>query len=153
MCNVFDVANYFLKRQEPDVGDFMSNLKLQKLVYYAQGFHLAILDTPLFSERIEAWEHGPVCVDLYHHYKGLGSTPIPIPYDADAYDVFGEKTREVLDMVHKYYGQFSAWKLRNLTHEDTPWITTYNKGGGEITQESMKTYFKTLLVDADEEDT
>jgi uncharacterized phage-associated protein len=151
MCDVFDAANYFLKRQDPDAGDLMSNLKLQKLVYYAQGFHLAMLDAPLFNERIEAWEHGPVCVDLYHRYKTYASGPIPIPYEADAYDVFNDKSREVLDMVHTYYGQFSAWKLRNLTHTDAPWVTAYNKGKGEITHESLKSYFKTQLVDDDEE--
>jgi uncharacterized phage-associated protein len=69
----FEVANYFLKRQEPEVGDLMTNLKLQKLVYYAQGFYLAMMDSPLFNEPIEAWEHGPVCVPLYHEYKNFGS--------------------------------------------------------------------------------
>jgi len=73
MKTCFDVANYFLKRQDPDAGDLMSNLKLQKLVYYAQGFHLAMENSPLFNEPIEAWEHGPVCVPLYHKYKSCGS--------------------------------------------------------------------------------
>jgi len=148
MNTCFDVANYFLKRQDADAGDLMSNLKLQKLVYYAQGFYLAIMDSPLFNERIEAWEHGPVCVPLYHRYKEFGAGSIPIPYDADAYDIFDEKTREILDMVHKYYGQFSAWKLRNLTHEDTPWVMAHHKGlYTEITHKAMQDYFKTQLVD------
>jgi uncharacterized phage-associated protein len=148
MNTCFDVANYFLKRQVPEAGDLMSNLKLQKLVYYAQGFYLAMTDSPLFNERIEAWEHGPVCVPLYHQYKEFGADAIQIPYDVNAYDIFTEKAREILDMVHRYYGQFSAWKLRNLTHEDIPWINAYRKGQcTEITQDAMRDYFKTQLVD------
>jgi uncharacterized phage-associated protein len=150
MNTCFEVANYFLKRQDPDAGDLMSNLKLQKLVYYAQGFHLAILESPLFNEPIQAWEHGPVCVPLYHEYKKFESNAIEVPYNAPYVD-FSEKTTEVLDMVHKYYGQFSAWKLRNLTHEDAPWINARRKGlYTEITHEAMAEYFKTLLIDEDE---
>jgi uncharacterized phage-associated protein len=147
MNTCFDVAAYFLKRQDPDAGDLVSNLKLQKLVYYAQGFHLAMESSPLFNERIEAWEHGPVCVLLYEEYKQYGSDAIPAP-DTDAYDIFSDATRKVLEMVYNYYGQFSAWMLRNLTHEDIPWLNAYRKRNNhEITHEAMKTYFKTQLVD------
>ena len=149
MNTCFNVANYFLKRQDEEAGDLMSNMKLQKLVYYAQGFYLAMTGEPLFNETIEAWEHGPVCVPLYHHYKEYGANPIPIPYDVDAYEVFTEKEREVLNEVYKHYGQFSAWKLRNLTHEDTPWIKSYHNGNAEITKSDMCCYFKTLLVDSE----
>jgi len=147
MNTCFEVAQYFLKRQDPDAGDLMSNLKLQKLVYYAQGFHLAMKDSPLFVEPIEAWEHGPVCVPLYHKYKEYGSGAIPIPFDADAYSMFNDATHEVLNEVYNYYGQFSAWKLRNLTHEDTPWVNAYRNERSEITHEDMRIYFKTQLIE------
>jgi uncharacterized phage-associated protein len=149
MKTCFDVANYFLKRQDPDAGDLMSNLKLQKLVYYAQGFHLAMENSPLFNEPIEAWEHGPVCVPLYHKYKSWGSDAIPIPCDTDAPCVFNNGTNEVLDLVYMNYGQFSAWKLRDLTHEDVPWVKAYARNPSEITCDEMKTYFKTQLIDYD----
>lgn len=55
-----DVANFFLSAMDDDAGDLISNLKIQKLVYYAQGVHLAMFDTTLFDEEILAWEHGPV---------------------------------------------------------------------------------------------
>ena len=51
----YDVAQYFLAQMDEDAGDLISNLKLQKLVYYAQGFALALYGRPLFPERIEAW--------------------------------------------------------------------------------------------------
>lgn len=150
MNTCFEVARYFLKQQDPDAGDLMSNLKLQKLVYYAQGFHLAMTDSPLFEEPIEAWEHGPVCVPLYQKYKQYGSDAIPIPGE-DAYDIFSAAVLEILDMTHKYYGQFSAWKLRNLTHADTPWIHAHRNGRAVITWDAMKSYFKTLLVEEGED--
>ena len=65
MATVFDVARYILSRQDQNAGDTISNMKLQKLVYYAQGFALAITGKPLFQEDIEAWEHGPVAPALY----------------------------------------------------------------------------------------
>jgi uncharacterized phage-associated protein len=147
MNTCFDVANYFLKRQDSEAGDLMSNMKLQKLAYYAQGFHLALRGEPLFGEPIEAWEHGPVCVPLYHEYKKFGKGPIPVPSDADALSVFQPETHKVLDMVQQYYGQFSAWKLRNLTHEEEPWLRAYQSASKVISQADMQVYFKTLLVD------
>ncbi len=69
MICVFDVAEYFLSLADEEAGDFLSNLKLQKLVYYAQGFHLALFNRPLFMAAIHAWQHGPVVPELYHAYK------------------------------------------------------------------------------------
>lgn len=71
------VAKYFLSKVEEDIGDGISNLKLQKLVYYAQAYHLAMYGEPLFGERVEAWEHGPVVPELYREYKiyGPGTSP------------------------------------------------------------------------------
>jgi len=143
MVSVFDVAKYFLTLNDEEVGELISNLKLQKLVYYAQGFHLAIMDEPLFADTIEAWAHGPVVPSLYHEYKGYGSQAIPAPVTFDA-DIMTEETRELLDEVYNVFGQFSAWKLRNMTHEEPPWIES-SKMAGAISQNSMKNYFKTLV--------
>jgi len=143
MINCFDVAAYFLSLAEEDAGDLISNLKLQKLVYYAQGFHLAVFDKPLFPEDIQAWEHGPVVPELYHHYKHHGAGPIPPPEVFD-FSILNKDNRELLDEVYSVLGQFSAWKLRNMTHEEPPWREAYN-GNGLITHESMREYFKTLI--------
>jgi uncharacterized phage-associated protein len=147
----FDVANYFLKRQVVEEGDLMTNLKLQKLVYYAQGFYLAMTSNPLFNEPIEAWAHGPVCVPLYHEYKGYESGAIPVPVDVNAHILFDEKQHEVLDMVQTYFGQFSAWKLSNMTHEEPTWTNAFYRAKKEITHKEMRDYFKTQLIEDDEE--
>lgn len=85
MANVVNVANYFLllnKRRYEKISseddkdsrfqteaDMITHLKLQKLVYYAQGLYLAYFNKPLFTQSVEAWRHGPVVNDLYHIFK------------------------------------------------------------------------------------
>jgi uncharacterized phage-associated protein len=143
MLNCFDVAKYFLAQQDETAGDLISNLKLQKLVYYAQGFHLAISDRPLFPEPIKAWIHGPAVPELYEFYKEYGANAIPCPTDID-WNKYDEETRSLLDEVYSVLGQFSAWKLRNMTQEESPWKEA-SKTAGEITHQSLKEYFKTQL--------
>lgn len=145
--NVHDVAKYFLSKVDEDLGDGISNLKLQKLVYYAQGFYLAIHDEPLFANRIEAWEHGPVVPDLYHAYKAYGGGNIPVPADFDAEALDGGVT-ELLDEVYSVFGQYSAWKLRNMTHEERPWKEAFREPGRErvISQASLREYFSDYVT-------
>jgi uncharacterized phage-associated protein len=138
----FDVARFFLTLSEPDAGDFLSNLKLQKLCYYAQGFHLAMFDEPLFPDSIVAWEHGPVVPEVYEKYRGHGGEAIPVPTDVD-FGVLPERAQEMMREVWDTYGQFSAWKLRNLTHAEPPWKKT--RRGSVISIELMKDYFRTQL--------
>jgi len=145
MNTCFDVANYFLKMQDVEAGDLMTNMKLQKLVYYAQCICLAKTDRAMFAEPIEAWDHGPVCVPLYQKYKEYGSNAIPIPYDVDALTIFSPEIRKILDIVHDHYGQYSAWVLRNLTHSEYPWMIAYNKGRAEISHDDMRNFYKTQL--------
>jgi uncharacterized phage-associated protein len=136
-------AEYFLGVSEPEYGDIVSNLKLQKLVYYAQGFHLAIYDKPLFDEPIVKWEHGPVVESLYHEYKKYSSNAIPVPKAVDT-SIFSDEQKELLNEVFEVYGQFSAWKLRCMTHEEPPWKQAPTNG--IIDLELMKEYFKTQLA-------
>ncbi|MDQ2731973.1 MAG: DUF4065 domain-containing protein [Armatimonadota bacterium] len=142
----FDVADYFLATNRVDEGDLITNLKLQKLCYYAQGLYLALYDKPLFEETIEAWMHGPVIPELYHKYKVYGQKPIPPPEECDLSKCDAD-TLEVLEEVSNVYGQFSAWKLASLTHATPPYIMA--GVNGVITPESMRSYFKTQLVDAE----
>ena len=129
MATIFDVADYFLAKTDPELGDLMTHLKLQKLVYYAQGFHLALYDKPLFRESIEAWEHGPVCPDLYTRYKKLKAKPIPPTKSLpEAAKSFNKKQRELLDDVYTVYGCFAAWYLRQISHQDTAWHNAYPSG-------------------------
>jgi uncharacterized phage-associated protein len=146
MTSVYEVAKYFLTLGDEEAGDLLSNLKLQKLCYYAQGFHLALFEKPLFNDRIEAWTHGPVVPDLYHAYKQHGSGAIPMP-QGFAIDAIDKDVRELLDEVYDVYGQYSAWKLRNMTHDEAPWVQAFARSpGAEISISSMRGFFKALVA-------
>lgn len=142
MLSCFDVADYFLAKTDEDAGDAITNLKLQKLVYYAQGFSLALHGRPLFPENIVAWQHGPVVPELYRKYKDHGALGIEPPAHVD-FSKFTNEEKELLDDVYEVYGQFSAWKLRNMTHEEAPWKETAIND--VITHDRMKNFFMTRV--------
>ncbi len=145
MMPAHDVAKYFVFLVDEDAGDSITNLKLQKLLYYAQGANLALYDEPLFPERIEAWTHGPVVPDVYHRYKQHSGEPIPVePIDLSAYNA---QVQEVLDEVNSVFGQFSALKLRAMTHNEPPWTQTPQ--GEIISLDLMKEFFKTMVIPDD----
>jgi uncharacterized phage-associated protein len=141
MLTAEDVARYFLVNQDAEHGEPISNLKLQKLCYYAQGISLAVLEKPLFFEHIDHWQHGPVVQTMYREYQTYGSGPIPLPENLhlDRYDT---ETKRLLDRVYQLYGDNSAWELRNKTHRESPWINTPD--GGHITHQKMRAYFQSL---------
>lgn len=142
MHSASEVARWFLSRNNQKVledgGELISNLKLQKLLYYAQGTYLAITDTKLFNDPIVAWQHGPVVQNVYNEYRVNGSNGIENfePIDLNNFD---EETNEILEAVYQNFGQYSAWKLREKTHNETPWKET--KRNDEIKTESIKEYF------------
>ena len=127
MHTALEVASWYLnyndEKMYSDGADYISNLKLQKLLYYAQGTFLAITDSPLFEDAIEAWMHGPVVPSVYHAYKNNGDHGIEPPDNFDP-SIFSNEETELLTEVYDEFGQYSAWKLRNMTHEETPWKAT-----------------------------
>ena len=141
---VQEVANYFLNKLDIETEDCISNLKLQKLVYYAQGFVMAIKDKKLFNEPIEAWEHGPVVRVLYNKYKANGKSGI-MRTEGLEYPHLEQypEIMEILDEVYQVYGQFSAWRLRDMTHDETPWLKTGRNQ--QISDELMLSFFKTQI--------
>lgn len=137
------IADYFRSRTDADVGDLISNLKLQKLCYYAAGVMAAARqndEDPLFAEPIRAWQHGPVVPVLYHKFKEYGSSGIPPIAEAD-FSMIDARDRAVLDDVYNYYGQYSAWKLRNMTHDEAPWLNAYEQADDTITTAALREFF------------
>lgn len=142
--SVFDVANYFraIASLKKDEGDLLSNLKLQKLCYYAQGVASIVRDAPLFNEPIQAWIHGPVISDLYFEYRKFGGGGIPGPDEDFDPSLICSEDQKLLDDIYDDYGQYSAWKLRDLTHEEAPWKNAYKRGANSvITLEALKEHF------------
>ena len=137
------IADFFRARANPDVGDLLSNLKLQKLCYYAAGVMAAVRQNdadPLFAEPIEAWQHGPVIPAQYHRFKEFGAGDLPHVANCD-FDAIEPRDLAILDDIYNFYGQYSAWKLRNMTHEEQPWINAFNRDEKRITIEELRTYF------------
>jgi uncharacterized phage-associated protein len=147
MTSAHDVAKYLIYRAHQEDDDSVSNLKLQKLLYYAQGFHLALFDEPLFSDEIIAWEHGPVVRSVYFTFKDFRRGPIPFQGEPDE-ELFGPATKELVDEVYNVYGEYSALALRNLSHTEPPWKDTPQNS--VIKHHLMREYFKTRLITDDE---
>ena len=141
MSTAFDVAYYMLALDSHKDGEGLTNLKLQKLCYYSQGFYLAIYDQPIFDEDIQAWAHGPVIPEIYHRFKVFGSSVInPDPYTINlSADKFS-----LIEEVYEVFGQYSAWKLRNMTHEEPTW-KSHEMYAGVIPKPEMQEYFKTRI--------
>ena len=147
-----DVARYFITlddeqcQKSGEEGACLSKLKIQKLLYYAQGYYSALYDKPLFEEEIQAWEHGPVVVAVYDHFKGIDGNFIPASNKMSEEEIrsIGEKERELIEDVFLLMGQYSAWKLRNKTHTEDPWMDTYKDGVKNIVipLDTIKKYFK-----------
>lgn len=141
---VLDIANKLLLRaKNNERGDLMSNMKLQKMLYYQQGFHLAYFGTPLFDEDIEAWMYGPVVPSVYAHYKNCGrqgimpETEEELPLDKKEEALFSE--------VYRVYGAYDAIGLMDMTHSETPWKATPTGQGNIINKELMQSFFKKRL--------
>lgn len=133
--SAIQIADYFISRADKGRQEFISNLKLQKLLYYAQGLHLVLFNKPLFKDRIEAWTYGPVVVDAYHKYKEWEDRGIPATGDDD-FSHIDENTEAFLNEIYEIFGKFSAFRLMELSHGDDCWKDAGM--GNEITLESMR---------------
>jgi uncharacterized phage-associated protein len=119
----------------------MTHLKLQKLLYYAQGFSLACNNESLFNEPIEAWEHGPVCPELYQEYKAYKRRPVPPKKGLTMEAVkikFTPEQLEILELVYDNFGCLTGSRLRQVSHSDLAWINARARGGDIMTLEEMK---------------
>lgn len=148
MAKIEDVAAYILAKCGP-----MTAMKLQKLCYYAQAWHLVWEERPLFDSRIEAWANGPIVVDLYRIHKGrLNLNPGDIRGgDGEALDR-GETGS--IDAVLETYVPLSAHQLSELTHSEAPWreartaagLAPLDRGNAEITTQAMFEFYDAMTV-------
>lgn len=111
--SALDIAKWFINEIHPEP------LKLQKLLYLAQGFSYAFNDRPLFDDDMEAWVHGPVVPSVYHTYKNFSFSPIDINYQLPDFD---SKTLDVLNYVKNNFSKYDAKFLEEMTHNQEPWI-------------------------------
>ena len=145
-ATVQEVANYFLSKSKKGTEEAITHLKLQKLVYYAQAWHLALKDgQPLFNSRIEAWIHGPVCPTLYNDYRGMGYKELDIVSSPP--ELRGD-IKEILDSVWEVYGSYDGKFLEELTHSEDPWkkarrnLSPDALSNNEISLNDMAEYYR-----------
>tara|TARA_R110002033_G_scaffold107028_2_gene153723 strand:+ start:1013 stop:1486 length:474 start_codon:yes stop_codon:yes gene_type:complete len=145
------ISDWVLSKTNTDAGDTISPLKLQKLLYYCQAWHLTIIGKELFSEDIEAWAHGPVVPSQYARFAHISRT--------DRIDIcelelspakLSDKSLHLLNEVMNIYGEHSASYLEALTHQETPWIQarkgvkSWERSTEVISHKSMIKYYSQL---------
>lgn len=137
------IAEYFIQKDKNMKSDIM---KVLKLVYISHGFNLAIFDTPLIKEKVQAWQYGPVIPELYFRLKTNDLDTISVFYDDVQRLERDEDKKKLLDAVYTKYGKYDGIQLSNLTHKkNTPWDITVNKYESEIKEDLIKEHYKTLL--------
>jgi len=148
MCQpIFKIADYFILQSDGSSGDTMTHLRLQKLVYYAQAWYVAINKKPLIADRVEAWAHGPVFPSLWEKYKGYGSRSLPLPTSIR----IDRRITSFLDDIWRVYGQYSAKRLEEITHNEEPWtrargrLPVYAACNTEISLRSMFNFYSPQL--------
>ena len=157
MNRAIDVA-YFVINYANDHKYNISNLKLQKLLYYIQAAFLLKSEGKelCFSDRINAWLHGPVVETVYYSFSKFGGKPIPkqnyvekvvlkdrklvLVNQLFAYEILAERDRKIVENVLDQLLRYEAWDLVNRTHEEDPWKST--KPDEEITPECIYAYFR-----------
>lgn len=122
MASPLAVAHWFVQRlTNREVGEVVTHLRVQKLLYFAQAWHLLALERPLFNEDMQAWAHGPVVPSVFHALKEHGWQPLPLDGDSSGIDA---DSLEILEQVVDIYGDYTAKRLERMTHEEEPWIAT-----------------------------
>lgn len=159
MIKVFSpqtIANYFIEMASKDAA-VVTNIKLQKLVYIAHGWSLAVFDFPLVDEGLKAWRYGPVFPSLYrtlrHYGRDAIQEKIPDHSSRDLDTLFENSPdyRELLEMVWSRYGELNGIQLSTMTHQKgTPWDlvkkTSPDDDSPAISDVIISEHYKKLLA-------
>lgn len=163
--SALSIANAFLDRAEKE-GKELTNMKLQKLLYFAQGHSHALRNKRLIEEDCEAWPYGPVYPSVYHAFNRFGSSAITSRaadpddlawiFDDDVEPAKTPKNKDVnrfLDAVWRSYRDKTAARLSEMSHvSNGPWAKAFRTGqrGEVIDDKDIETYFKNAKAKADQ---
>lgn len=147
MASPIEVARYLIHLAAAEAEpEFLTHLRLQKLLYYAQGWSLAVRGAPIYESRIEAWTHGPVVRVAYRAFADYDFQPIH-PGGVPEADGLSPQEQDFLVALWEKYKGYSATMLRQMTHSESPWreargdADEFDQGNEEITVESLARYF------------
>lgn len=147
------IADYICHRALSADTD-ISPLKLHKLLYYVEAWHLAFFDSSIVPGKFQAWVHGPVCRTLYVRYRNNKSMYCSILKEdlrCEKFDSLSEEEKSHIDNVLETYMKFSDTQLEALTHGEDPWIKAregraeFERGEEEIDENLMRDYYKKRL--------
>lgn len=119
-------------------------LKLQKLLYLAQGYSYAFYDRPLFKEDLEGWVHGPVVRNVYDMFKNYQYNSINTNFEVEELD---DEAKDIINYVIENFGKYDAKYLEKISHEQEPWILSREgldpdeRSDKTISKESIANYF------------
>lgn len=144
MLKAIDCANWLIEQASNDIngGEYLTQLKVQKLLYFAQGINLVLYGKPLFKDKIYHEKYGPVVKSIITYLKPFGYKSIDTLGMKDKLkDLDKEKDAlNSLNLAYQNFGIYSASKLVDLTHKDKCWLET--KDGEEIKPDDIKKTFK-----------
>lgn len=154
-----DLSTYIIAKYD-NVGDLVTNKKLQKILYYIKAWGLVYFKDGVIDDDFEAWIHGPVCPSVYQEYKVFGYNPININYEGLSSSQFINNFKQkhgkteidmdklsMIDAVFNKYGKLSSLQLELLTHSESPWINAreglspIETGKQKIDEETMRAFY------------
>lgn len=116
MENVMTVASYVYNRYQAEYHEKIDEMKLHKLLYFAQRESLVQTHEPLFDADFYGWRYGPVLKDIRDAYKAGA-------FQAEISDDAASALRQVMDKIFEEYAGEDSWSLSRLTHGETSWKT------------------------------
>lgn len=142
MVDILHAAHYLVFLSYERKPYSLTPLKLQKLLYLAQGWSFVWDNKAAFADDFEAWQYGPVNEKVYEEFKKYGRSEIP---EGEGISSLGDfDVKETLAAVWNEYGKRTAYDLVELTHQQKPWRDAYFKGT-KITNKSIKQYFQSTF--------
>lgn len=141
MYSALTIARYIIQRCNSK-NRSISNLKLQKILYFVQAEFLVTRNRPCFVENIVAWNFGPVVPEVYQEYKIFGSANIPVIGNLARPIILPQGDQELIDGIVDECAKYSASTLVEITHNQTPWREAYRSNWNNvISNERIREYF------------
>lgn len=154
-----ELSKYIIAKYD-NVGDLVTNKKLQKILYYIKAWGLVYFEDGVIDDDFEAWIHGPVCPSVYKEYKMFGYNSIKIDYKGISSSQFINNFKQqygkmeedknkiaMIDAVFNKYGKLSSLQLELLTHSECPWIdareglSPIETGNRKINEDTMREFY------------
>lgn len=138
----------FLLAECREQGEVLTNLKLQKLLFYSQAWFLALENRPLFAEDFQAWVHGPVLPSQYHRFKEFTWRPLTIDVATPKVD---DSVGSHLMSIIEEFGTETAVALERMTHLEKPWLAARGDLGpsaisdAKISKVAMMDYYRSMM--------